>query len=80
MTTEQQDWVEDNASRVQLNQNPQTQLVEIVKTTVTGHDQRDGSTFKKEERMGVYSSREAALEAILKTRPEYTIRPLEING
>jgi hypothetical protein len=52
----------------------------MVKRTVTGSDQRDGSTFYKHERMGVYSSREKALEALLKLHPDIQIRPLEIDA
>ncbi len=67
-------------SRIQLNPNPQPQLVEMVKRTVTGGDQREGSTFYSYERMGVYSCREKALEALLKLHPEITIKPLEIDA
>jgi hypothetical protein len=57
-----------------------TGLVEIVKKTVTGYDQRDQETFYKTDRVGVYSSRTAALEAILKMHPELEIQPLQIDG
>lgn len=79
MTTEQQDWVDDNARRIQLDkQTPQ--LFEIVKQTTTGYDQREGSTFYKTERLGVYSSEIAALRAALKLTSGLTVQPLKVDG
>lgn len=82
MTTEQQDWNDDRTRRHQIHASPKaTDLVELVKKTVTGSDQRDGSTFYKYEKLGVYSSRQAALEAVFaKYHTDLTIQPLQIDG
>lgn len=58
----------------------QPELFEIVRRTVTGSDQREGTTFYKNERLGVYSSRVAALEGILKMNPTLIIQPLKMDG
>jgi hypothetical protein len=78
MSTEQQDWNDDRSRRIQIGEQ-KPKLVEMVKRTVTGGDQRDGSTFYRYDRLGVYSTREKALEALLKLHPEIIIQPLEID-
>jgi hypothetical protein len=72
------DWADDQRRLKQQAQ--QTDFVEIVRKTSNGYDPRDQVTFYKTERLGVYSSRSAALEAILKMHPELTIQPLKVDG
>lgn len=76
MTTEQMDW-SDNNRRLQAKQ---PELFEIVRKTVTGSDQREGTTFYKTERLGVYSSELAALRGALKLQPTLAIQPLKVDG
>lgn len=81
MTTEQMDWSDANKRRHQLTNTPKTDLVEVIRKTSTGGDQRTGETFYKYEKVGVYSSRQAAMEAMFKRYcPELTIQPLQIDG
>jgi hypothetical protein len=77
MTLEQQDWLDDQRA----GRNKDTGLVELIRKTSDGYDPRDQVTFYKTERLGVYSSREAALEAVLaKYAPGLYIQPLEVDG
>jgi hypothetical protein len=79
LTTEQQDWADDNARRIQLNkQTPE--LFEVVRKTQSGYDPREGSTFYKTERLGVYSSELAALRAALKLSTDLSVQPLKVDG
>lgn len=60
---------------------PNNGLVEIIRKTSDGYDVRTSETFYKVERLGVYSSRTAALEAVLaKYAPDLEIKPLEVDG
>jgi hypothetical protein len=81
MTTEQQDYM-DNQRRVTLNPpSPANGMVEIVRKTSDGYDVRTSETFYKIERLGVYSSRQAALEAAFKKYcPDLSIEPLKVDG
>ena len=81
MTLPQQDQVETQARRFQPPAaKPGNGLVEIVRKTSDGYDVRTGETFYKTERLGVYSSRQAALEAVLaKYAPDLSIEPLKVN-
>lgn len=56
------------------------ELFEIVRKTSDGYDPKDQVPFYKSERLGVYSSRSAALEAILKLHPELSVQPLKIDA
>lgn len=82
MTLEQQEWDAANKRRLQtINAPKATDLVEVIRTASTGGDQRTGETFVTYEKLGVYSSRQAAMEAILKKYcPDLTIQPLQIDG
>lgn len=82
MTTEQQDWNDDHTRRIQTNNSLKANgLVEVIRKTSTGGDQRTGETFYKYEKIGVYSSKQAAMEAMLKKYcPDLTIQPLQIDG
>jgi hypothetical protein len=76
VTTEQQDWNDDRNRRLQAKQ---PELFEVVRKTVTGSDQRDGTTYRT-ERLGVYSSELAALRAVLALTPHVAIQPLKIDS
>lgn len=71
-----------NARRHQINPGPKaSELVEVIRKTSTGGDQRTGETFYKYEKLGVYSSKQAAMEDIIrKYCPDLSIQPLELNG
>jgi hypothetical protein len=80
MTLEQQDWGVANARRIQ-QQKQTPEFFEIVKQTVTGYDQREGSTFYKTERLGgVYASELAALRAALKFASGISVQPVKVEG
>ena len=78
MTTEQQDWLENQRRIQQIPKQPQ--LFEVVRKTVTSSDQREGTTFYETERLGVYSSELAALRAVMALTPHITIQPLKIDS
>lgn len=77
MTTEQMDWNDNRRIQVQAKG---PELFEVVRKTVTGSDQREGTTFYKTERLGVYSTELAALRAVLKMSPALSIQPLKIDA
>jgi hypothetical protein len=77
------DWADEHKSRrLQLPTEPKvSQLVEVVRKTSDGYDSRTSETFYKYEKLGVYSSKQAALEAIIsKYLPDISIQPLQIDG
>jgi hypothetical protein len=77
------DWADEPKSRrLQLPSEPKaSQLVEVVRKTSDGYDSRTSETFYKYEKLGVYSSKQAALEAIIsKYLPDISIQPLQIDG
>jgi len=82
LTTEQQDWNDGHTRRIQTNNSLKANgLVEVIRKTSTGGDQRTGETFYKYEKIGIYSSKQAAIEAMLKKYcPDLTIQPLQIDG
>ena len=79
MTLEQQDWADANARRIQQSKQA-PELFEVVRKTQSGYDSREGSTFYKTERLGVYSSELAALRAALKLTSGLTVQPLKVDG
>jgi hypothetical protein len=68
--------------RIQTNNSLKANgLVEVIRKTSTGGDQRTGETFYKYEKLGVYSSKQAALEALVaRYLPDLSIQPLQIDG
>ena len=81
MTTAQQDEMDRQRRFQPVKPNPANGMVEIVRKTTTGYDIRDNDTFYKFERLGVYSSRQAALEAAFeKYCPDLSIEPLKVDG
>ncbi len=74
MTTEQQDWADDHARRIQLNTDPKkTGLFELVHQTTKG-DFRE--TWKEEQTISIHTTELGAYKAGLK--PGYIIRPLKV--
>lgn len=83
MTTEQMDWADANKRRISSlpPKASADQLVEVIRKTSTGGDQRTGETFYTYEKLGTYSSKQAALEAIVKKYlPDLSIQPLQLDG